>query len=280
MLLRSSILYASETFYNLKESEIRHLERIEESYLRMMFQTSKGCPIVQLYLETGFFPARFAVMKSRLMFLKSILEENPDSLIYKFLVLQLENPTRGDWASSCQSNLRDLKISLSFEEIRDMTKKQFNIILKESISKRAFEYLIAKRGSKGQEISYSELKMSDYLQPGYANITITEQRSIFSIRNRMIEIPANFQSRNKIEKCRCGKDENMEHLYTCEHLSEDIETDKPIFEKIFENNIIEQKKVNKLFLQRYQRRMKRKQTIEISSWDPLHCFDSGAVMDL
>ena len=124
--------------------------------------------------------------------------------LYKFLKLQLENPTRGDWASSCQSNLRDLKISLSFEEIRDMTKKQFNIILKESILKRAFEYLIAKRGSKGQEIYYSELKMSDYLQPGYANITITEQRSIFSIRNRMIEIPANFQSRNKIEKCRCG----------------------------------------------------------------------------
>ena len=167
LLLRSRILYASETFYNLKEIEIRHLERIEESYLRMMFQTSKGCPIVQLYLETGFFPARFAIMKSRLLFLKTILEENPDSMIYKFLVLQLETPTKGDWASSCKNNLRDLKINLSLEEIRDMTKKQFNMILKESISRRAFEYLMAKRGVKGKEIYYSELKMADYLQPGY-----------------------------------------------------------------------------------------------------------------
>ena len=245
----------------------------------MMFQTSKGCPIVQLYLETGFFPARFAIMKSRLLFLKTILEENPDSMIYKFLVLQLETPTKGDWASSCKNNLRDLKINLSLEEIRDMTKKQFNMILKESISRRAFEYLMAKRGVKGKEIYYSELKMADYLQPGYENLTITEQRSIFSIRNRMIEIPANFQSRTNIEICRCGKNEDMEHLYICEYLSEDIENDKPIFEKIFENSIIEQKKVNKLFLNRYQRRMKRNQTIEIPSLDPLYCFDSSTVMD-
>ena len=31
-ILRSSIFYASETYYNMKEKEIRHLERIEESF--------------------------------------------------------------------------------------------------------------------------------------------------------------------------------------------------------------------------------------------------------
>ena len=31
--------------------------------------------------------------------------------------------------------------------------------------KKAFAYLLSKRGSKGQEISYSELKMADYLMP-------------------------------------------------------------------------------------------------------------------
>jgi len=108
------------------------------------------------------------------------------------LILQLENPTKGDWASSCQNNLRDLQINLSFEEIKQSSKKQFNILLKESILQKSFEYLMTKRGSKGQEINYSELKMAEYLHPGYENISINEQRSIFSIRNRMIEIPANF----------------------------------------------------------------------------------------
>ena len=67
LMLRSSILYACETFYNLKEKEIRELERIEEVFLRMMFKTTKGCPLAQLYLESGHIPARFAVKKSRLL---------------------------------------------------------------------------------------------------------------------------------------------------------------------------------------------------------------------
>ena len=75
--------------------------------------------------------------------------------------------------------------------------------------KKAFEYLVNKRGSKGQEIYYSELKMAEYLLPGYENISIDEQRSIFSIRNRMIEIPENFLAGKDKEICCCGKEENM-----------------------------------------------------------------------
>ena len=80
--------------------------------------------------------------------------------------------------------------------------------------------------------------MSEYLQPGYENISRNEQLSIFSIRNRMIEIPANFPIRNIKEICQCGTEENMKHLYICEYLNNDSENEKPIFEKIFEENII------------------------------------------
>ena len=59
-----------------------------------------------------------------------------------------------------------------------------------------------------------------------------------------------------------------------------LETNKPIFEKIFENNIVEQKRVNTLFLLRYQRRMDRSQTTVISSLDPLYYSDSSPVMDI
>ena len=83
VMLRSSILYACETYYNLTETHIRQLERIEEGFLRRMFKTSTGCPTVQLYLEAGHTPARFEIMKVKLLFLKCILEEDPDSMIYK-----------------------------------------------------------------------------------------------------------------------------------------------------------------------------------------------------
>ena len=75
VMLRSSILYACETYYNLKGSEVRQMERIEESYLRQMFKTSKDCPITQLYLESGHIPARFEITKIRLLFLQYILQD-------------------------------------------------------------------------------------------------------------------------------------------------------------------------------------------------------------
>ena len=68
-ILRGSILYASETYYNLTEKNLRSIERIEESFLRKILNTSKGCPISQLYLETGQWPARFQIIKSRILFL-------------------------------------------------------------------------------------------------------------------------------------------------------------------------------------------------------------------
>ena len=100
-MVRSSILYASEMYYDLKEREVRQLERIEEGFLRKVLNTTKGCPIVQLYLTIGIFPARFEIMKIKLLYLKNILQEKENSLIRQIFFLQIEMPTKGDWASGC-----------------------------------------------------------------------------------------------------------------------------------------------------------------------------------
>ena len=63
VILRGSILYASETYYNLTENNLRNLEKIEEVFLRKILRTQKSCPISQLYLETGQWPARFQITK-------------------------------------------------------------------------------------------------------------------------------------------------------------------------------------------------------------------------
>ena len=60
-LLRPSILYPCEAYYNLKETEIRQIERIEENFLRKVLNTTRGCPIVQMYLEMGHTPARVEI---------------------------------------------------------------------------------------------------------------------------------------------------------------------------------------------------------------------------
>ena len=129
-MLRSSILYAAETYYDLKEPELRELERIEETFLRKLLNTPKSCPITQLYLSLGIIPARFQIMKMRLMFLRDILAEKEDSLVRKFYELQVKKPTKGDWASTCAKNLKELQIT---EEIRSMTRNQFKNFLNKKI---------------------------------------------------------------------------------------------------------------------------------------------------
>ena len=68
-LLRSSILFAAETMYDIKEIEYRLIERIEEDLLRRFFETGPGCPIFQLYFESGLIPARFAIKRMKIIFL-------------------------------------------------------------------------------------------------------------------------------------------------------------------------------------------------------------------
>ena len=129
-LLRPSILYACETYYNLKENEIRQIERIEENYLRKVLNTTKGCPIVQIYLEMGHIPARVEIQKIRLLYLQYILKQSDENSINKFFKLQIEFPTCEDWASTLMKDLKEFGIEENFEEIKLMTKNKFSNILR------------------------------------------------------------------------------------------------------------------------------------------------------
>ena len=60
-------------------------------------------------------------------------------------MLQLDESVKGDWASKCLADLKELKISENSEEIRKMKKKQFLTILKSRVGENALLYLKKKR---------------------------------------------------------------------------------------------------------------------------------------
>ena len=241
VMLRPSLLYASECYYNLTEKQIRHIERIEESYLRNILKTGRGCPIVQIYQELGQVPARFELQRLRLLFLKNILEQDINSMSYKFLYLQVEHPTRGDWVSTCLDDLKQLGITASLEDIKKMSKRRFNRILIEKTRQNASNYLEKKKGIKGKEIIYTKIEMADYLLPN-SKLSINEKQRLFAIRNQMVDIPNHFSSENKKYLCICGEEENLPHIYVCERLNE-TEIEKLPYEKIYTGNVEEQRKI-------------------------------------
>jgi hypothetical protein len=90
------------------------------------------------------------IIRIRLLYLKEILIQEEDSMIFRMLQIQFKQPKRGDWASTCLKNLNELGIEMSLEEIKIMKKSKFKSILDEKLSVVAFNYLKRKQGSKGK----------------------------------------------------------------------------------------------------------------------------------
>ena len=99
----------------------------------------------------------------RLFYLKYILEEDNGSLLRKFFQLQVDEPTKGDWATKCFLDIKELNITESLEEITKMSKTKFSALVKSKIKLNALKYLKGKQKSKGSEICYEDIEMADYL---------------------------------------------------------------------------------------------------------------------
>ena len=176
----------------LTEKEIREIEKIDEDFLRKLFETEKGCPFYLLYLEGGQIPARFIIQKQKLNFLHHILQQNEKSLLYRFFKAQEKFPVKGDWVKDIKKIMKNLNLKFTFNEIKKIKKKKFKNIIKRAIQNKAIQYLKAKQRkcSKGKEINFSNLpKIQDYLLPNDI-FTLEKQRKLFKFRSRMNFLPS------------------------------------------------------------------------------------------
>ena len=99
----------------------------------------------------------------KLNFLKYILHQNKESLIYNVFKAQCESPTRGDWVTSVKKIMSDIQLNLTFEDIIITKNNYFRRLVKNKVQKFAFSYLVSKIKSKGKEIKYkSEFKCQVY----------------------------------------------------------------------------------------------------------------------
>ena len=219
-LLRSSILYASETMVNLKESEYRALEKIEESVLQKIFQTTRSCSRHLLYLESGMTPARFQVQRQALNLLQYIVQQPTHSLLYKVFEALEKHPTRNDWLTGAKKSLQAFEINLTVQEIKIMKPTKFKNLVKIQASKAAFEYLLDKqaKGKKGKLIQYEKLELADYLLPE-CSISVKDKIELFAYRCEMNDLPNNFGKSDSCELS-CNVLMNNEHLLNCAHLNE------------------------------------------------------------
>ena len=156
--------------------------------------------------------------------------------------------------------------------IESMSKNKLKSILNTKILLKAKEYLYERRGSKGSEILYEYLEMSNYLAPNDSGLSIDDKKLMWSIRNRMVNIPSNFPGKiniNMKNECitGCKKFENMEHIYNClilnkksQHIMEDR---KYSYQDIFQNNLTNQIEVFRVVKENIEQ---RNVLLEKQSW--------------
>ena len=79
------------------------------------------------------------------------------------------------------------------------------------------------------------------------------------MRNRMVPISNNFPSKQNENPCICGEpDDDMKHIYSCKMLN--TENPNITYEKIFENDVKNQKIVFERFKTNYEVREKKMET--------------------
>ena len=96
---------------------------------------------------------------------------------------------------------------------------------------------------------YKEYVMQEYLLPNDMGLTIEDQRYLFKIRNKMVNIPAYFGG---ISTCLCGENEDMSHIISCPILNKCENEENLNIEKIYNGSLTEQKQILKKFQQNFQ----------------------------
>ena len=252
-LLINSIILNSEVWYGVSKAEVEELEVVDQALLKRILEAPSTTPTPMLYLEMGCLPIRYIIMTRRIMYLHYLLTQDDDSLLSSFFMAQWENPVPGDWTEQVKIDLEKIKLDLTLETIKLMSKEEFQKVVKNAINKTAFAYLNVEKQKrdKVKHIEHRYLKLQPYLCPG--NLNIREAKLLFHLRTRMVDVKENF--RNKYPDticpvCKGDLKDTQEHVLVCSVLNHDrnmIVKSPVVFSWIFGTDVVKQSEVTRLF---------------------------------
>ena len=98
---------------------------------------------------------------------------------------------------------------------------------------KALTYLTGKQRTKGKDITYDNLEMSEYLLPSNSVLTVEEKRRLFEFKNKLTNIPNNFPKSDIKTIFYCGSIEDMEHIYQYELINTQNDDNILPYQKIY-----------------------------------------------
>ena len=236
------------------------LGKAVENLLRRILECPASTPKEMLYLELNCLPIRFIIMSRRLNFLSSIVREDEDSLIFKFLQAQLRSPSKNDWGQTVLSDLELLEIDTSIDNIKSIPVETFRKTINDRIQKEALKYLNNEKmkHSKVLHIEHTKMELQDYLSP--TDLSVKEAKFLFMLRCRMADVKANFSGSYSSLCCPLCEVETdtQKHLLSCEALSEENEivTRVPSYEDLFSIELEAKSVISRVLMKKFKMRKK------------------------
>ena len=155
----------------------------------------------------GILPIGIIIKARRIIYLHYLLTLDKTEMLFKFFLIQWNNPTRGDWTELVKADLDDFKIEKNLEDIKLKSKLSFKEHVKERAKEHALEVLNDMKDghSKMSNLHYTEIKTQEYLQS--PNIRMEEALNLFKFRTHMADFGENYRAGAEFVLCPlCSKD--------------------------------------------------------------------------
>ena len=254
-LLVSSMLSNSEAWYNVSNAELELLESIDVQFLRSILRSPKSTPKEMLFLELGCVPLRDIIRKRRISFLHHILNEDKDSMIFKFLETQMNSRRPKDWITQVLKDIDYLELNLNLDDVKEMKKSKLKTILNKAVKEKTFERLnkLKVNHSKVSHLKHYKLEMQRYLKSSKEKMKQEEAQTIFKLRSRVTDVKINLRGKYETFECEVCKEEeeSQNHIMECKEIVKFRQnyTKPPNYNKLFDGNVKEQLEISKDFLE-------------------------------
>ena len=244
-MLVNGCLLNSEAWHGVKETDIKLLEKVDESLLRGILNSHAKIPLEALYLETGALPIRFIIASRRLMYLHSILEKDSKELVRRIYDAQKANTSPGDFVELIAEDKAAINLSISEEQIKSLKKAKFKVIVRNKIRIAACKSLNKEKEkhSKMNGLVYTKLEKASYLgSPLFNNENV---KLLLALRTRTVKgIKNDFRGMYPDNLCplSCDTPDTLQHVLECPvlqqyHTSQEVSTSNIRYTDVFTENV-------------------------------------------
>ena len=194
--------------------------------------------VESLFLELGLTPIHIIIKSRRIRYLHYLVRLDKDEMLYKVFLAQWKYPVKDDWTDMVKQDLKDLKIGLSFDEMREKTEWSFKNLIKIKTKEYTLEYLlnIKQKHSKMANLEYKELKIQNYFKN--ENISVKEAQNLFKFRTRVANFKENYKNNHEVRTCHLClvQPDTQAHCVQCPVVKENVNI-RGDYQEIFSDEI-------------------------------------------